>query len=331
MNRYLHFSLMLLLSPLVYLAVFQLATKPVTVGLTNDLMDWKLSYAHSVDGQKLVIAGGSNSFNSLRCSVLEDIIERPCVNTATQIHLGMDIILAHAKKAASPGDVVLAPLEIRLYHTDPIDFAEYGRAPFVVQYEPELIPELGLRRTLFGLFFFDLRYLAESLAEKIFYARGMRLSAANPSNLSPQGDLLNRTRKGAERFQESLAEANSSLSTMEEITGEGESLRDLQKFLAWAANHDVLVIGTLGVSFDSDPVDREKLDLIRNQFESSGQLFLDLSNLAQYPRTCFYNTNEHLHEECADQHSDILGRELAELLETQGWPGQQKKHVGDEP
>jgi hypothetical protein len=54
---------------------------------------------------------------------------------------------------------------------------------------------------------------------------------------------------------------------------------------------------------------------IRDVYRSSGQGFLILSTRSQYPRSCFFDSPEHLNEDCQIIHSTALGQALAACLD----------------
>lgn len=78
----------------------------------------KLKRAAGIDGQKIVIVGGSSAMFALRSPRLEEAYGRPVVNLGVNAGLTLPTVLEKAKPAIGRGDIVLLPLEYPMFTYD---------------------------------------------------------------------------------------------------------------------------------------------------------------------------------------------------------------------
>jgi len=78
----------------------------------------KLARAKAIAAPKLVIVGGSSAMFALRSPMLEEAYGRPVVNLGVNAGLMLPTVLDKAKPAIGRGDIVLMPLEYRLFNYD---------------------------------------------------------------------------------------------------------------------------------------------------------------------------------------------------------------------
>jgi hypothetical protein len=92
----------------------------------------------------------------------------------------------------------------------------------------------------------------------------------------------------------------------------GNGTGELRGFLAWAARHQVRVIGGLPVGFADSPLALGAAEAIRDVFTRGGAAFLALPN--RYPRRDFFDTQDHLHEAAQIAHAGIIAAALRPIL-----------------
>jgi hypothetical protein len=71
--------------------------------------------ARSIQGQKLIITSGSNSFFGIDSALIEKETGIPTVNLATHAGLSVDYLLNDAKKYLQRNDIIILPLELYYY------------------------------------------------------------------------------------------------------------------------------------------------------------------------------------------------------------------------
>lgn len=76
----------------------------------------KQKYALQILKRKILIVSGSNALFGIEAKQIESSTGISTVNLGVNAGLGVDYILAHAKKILNSGDIVLIPLEFPLYH-----------------------------------------------------------------------------------------------------------------------------------------------------------------------------------------------------------------------
>jgi len=92
------------------------------VGYNHIATQWIKSFYHhkteivqKIKEPKLLIASGSTSMFAFDSQRLSDQINMPVVNYGVAVGLGLKFILNKAKEQLKPGDIVLLPLEYKLY------------------------------------------------------------------------------------------------------------------------------------------------------------------------------------------------------------------------
>lgn len=74
--------------------------------------------ANSVEGEKFIIIGGSSSNLGFDSKCFEELAGKPAVNLAVSAGIPLRAYMKAAENCASPGDVILMPLEYGYYASD---------------------------------------------------------------------------------------------------------------------------------------------------------------------------------------------------------------------
>jgi len=299
-------AVVILASVALYLGLFAfIATKPMSIGFYYRLFESKATYADSINGPKILVMGGSNSFYSVRCEAIEAATNKPCVNLAVTVAFGRNIMLAQLKRLARRGDVILMPLEFRLYR-DVFDSSWFAiGAPYTFTFDRSIFVQLRPETQLHYAFSFDMRYLLASIVENVQWWSGAR-ARENFSFQTRQGD-----RKGHPRSVRTVLPKQESMAGgARELDLDGRLAQDYIAFFQWAGRAGVTVIGTFPASIDEIPISDAAVARLKDLYAKGGQRFETLRNRSQYPRDCFFDTAEHLVEECQVEHSRSLAREF---------------------
>ena len=295
--------------------------KPLSVGIFDRVYSQKRAYGQALDKPKIVLAAGSSGFYSDRCETIAEESGIPCVNLSIALALGRETILQQVKQVAEPGDIVLLPWEYRLYFLNAEDMRARISYPYIVRHEKSFLKGLGVRRSLDALFYFDLDYLFAALLETENYVGGKRHGFDKEGRMTLQGDYRGHTAEVAAKYREKVETAGSSAAETRRIAEMVEPPAGLMEFIKWANVNDITVYGLLSPSVDSGELSPEALDKMRAWFgmaEKGG--FLEFKGNLQYPYTCFFDSREHLQEECQIQHSRVIGKGLAEQVRFNSQP-----------
>jgi hypothetical protein len=104
----------------------------------------------------------------------------------------------------------------------------------------------------------------------------------------------------------------------------GDGTAEIRRFVAWARSAGIRVIGGLPTGFADVPIPAATLAAIRAVYLEPpgpagrvGSAFLTLPNHARYPRSSFFDTPDHLHEDAQRQHARLVADALvaARLLD----------------
>ncbi len=301
---------------LVYTFFFGvLIDKPLSVGIFDRVYSAKRAYGDAIKAPKIVVAGGSGPFFSVRCETIEKETGIPCVNISIAVALGRETILEQVKQVAKPGDTVLLPWEFRMYFLDADEMRARISFPYIIRHEKQLAPALGADHFLEALFYFDLKYLFNALAETSRYMGGHRHSFDKEGRLTPQGDYQGHTANAGEKFRDKIDDFHSSAEEMPKIAALETPPSRLMAFFKWAEARNIRVLGTLPSSFDTTAPDQKAIGKIQSWYATSDTAeFFVLDNLNQYSKGCFFDSREHLNEECQTIHSKKIAAALSSHL-----------------
>jgi hypothetical protein len=303
-----------LASLLIYGVVFGvLVHKPLTVGVIDDLLQFKEAYAARADAPKLIIFAGSNARFSHRCQTIEKLLAMPCVNFGVGRGIGLDYLFDRLEPLLKPGDIVYMPLEYEWYIDDKIAAMTGPDAELMFYDDKKKLLGFGGERALRAFFSFDLRYLVSALSEMALQAIGVQ-RRVGLATMTPQGDEFGHTPEEAAPYRAYLATASPYIPTAETLAASSYVEHQLAVFLAWAREHGIVVIGGLQTTFRDAPVTDETIAALRHIYEANGQRFLVLPSHSQYPRDCFFDTYAHLTEPCQIAHSTALAAALAPII-----------------
>lgn len=283
-----------------YLVAFVfLLSKPLTFGVVPEMVEYKRAYAAALPSPKLLVLGASNARYSHRCETIGPALGVPCANLGIAAGLSLDYLRAEFEPVIRPGDIVYMPLEYGWYRdwtVAPIEWAIWaGSNPRRLL----SLPPLDIMRALFQ---FDLKFALAALAETALARTGAR-TRRGLGTLTPQGDEAGHTAAKALAYRAAVAANPGEVPRLEDVRAAVDSPAELRRFLAWARSRDVRVIGGLPTTFDDLEVPDALVAHIRGAFEEAGHSFAMLPNRSLYPRSCFYDTHYHLHEDCQREHS----------------------------
>lgn len=265
----------------------------------------KSNLAHSINEPKLIVLSGSNSLFGMSCKTIQEDIQIPCVNAATNAGLGLDYILSFGRSLARPGDTFLLPLEYGMYqydgkHSDVL-------IDYIFARDPGYLNKIG----------FESRMRAIG---GISFSRLMRGTIYKVAKISPrkdgyQSDTLNEygdeTRNTVASITEAHRQKLNRLQPMEKINGSVDSshgMQSIRDFVRWCRDNNIQVLAswpsTVWFEAYNQPSRREYFKSIKNFYQS-----LDIPILGQpqdfmYDVSLFYDTAYHLNDRGMHQRTE---------------------------
>jgi hypothetical protein len=304
---------LLLASVALYVALFALVLdRPLSLGLLRRELDAKLAYAAALPAPKLLILAGSNAVFSHRCDIIGPMLGLPCVNGGIGIGIGLDYQFAHWKPLLKAGDIVYMPLELQQYTVTAAQARQGPDAAIMLRHDRGTLATLGVARWVAAAFSGTAE---DAVLGSIEEAAGLlRPSlAVLPTDLDAAGDGIGHSLRGAVASRAFLSHLHRVDPSPPAIMG-GYGRAELSVFLIWAAAHDVRVIGGWPTEFADVPTDARLPALLAGVYTSEGAAFLPLGTHGRYPRGDFFDSQDHLAEECQALHSIAVVRGLAPML-----------------
>ena len=296
-------------SMLLYLAVFSVVQRPLTVGEVARQLDTRLQFAQQLRSPKLVIFAGSNGRYSHHCATLAAPLGMPCVNASIGVGIGLDFQLDAWLDHLHAGDLFYMPLEYGQYRSTQADMQAGLQNALLVHHWPGRLWALPPERIVRALASFDVSSLIQGLAE-------MGLQAAG---VSRRGGSIGHTLQGDARAHELAAALpyaaflRSARAEPTSVPAQSHALAVLGRFLDAAQARGVRVVGGLPTVPDTVTVEPADVDALRRFYTRHGHGFLALPNLSRHPLGCFFDTLYHLVQECQQAHSAAVGQALRAL------------------
>jgi hypothetical protein len=294
-----------------------LLDRPLTLGVLRTRIEANLLRGQDIKTPKLVILAGSNGPYSHRCETIEPIIGRPCINAGVAVGVGLDYLFARWEPLLHPGDIVYLPLEEAQYVRSRAT-AELGPdAAIMLRHDRTTLWTLPLRRQIAALFAADLRAaimsvieIALALADDGFHDP----RAAVTGSYNAWGDHVGHTVALGTLNQSTLATiAPTHPSAVAISAGWGTAL--VTRFLRWGAQHGVRMIGGLPTGFVDSPIGDDSLEAIRAIYRDHDAGFLELANHSGYPRSAFFDTQDHLNETAQIEHAIAVADAMVSLMD----------------
>lgn len=305
--------LTVVLAFLSYFVSYQLISKPLTDGEVARLMTEKSSLLEKKTSPRLVILAGSNGRFSHSCAVMMTSVDRVCINASLMAGLGLDYVFHTYIPLLQSGDVVYIPYEYEQYAQNK-DLAFSGPENAILwRTDRATLIALGWERTLRASFYADGKYLLHGVVEMALNDRGFK-RRFDEASINSQGDQTGHTKNFGESYVEFLKAKKVIIPIIQPETSPTYSSRLIANFLKEAKAKNIKIIGGLPTTFSDVPIPTETREELKAFYIRNGQYFLELPNLSQYPRSCFFDMPYHLNQECQRVHSLQLADALKPYL-----------------
>jgi hypothetical protein len=261
---------------------------------------------------KLVILAGSNGPYSHSCAVIGSMLNLPCENAGIAVGIGLDDLFAIYGPKLHAGDIVYMPLETAQYIVTRSQNDAGPDGSILLQRNGAALRRFPPDRIVGALFSNSFLDLVESMVE-IPVAYFDIISASNliATEYNAVGDRVGTSLATAD--QSILSRALRKEPDAAEIdNGYGSDL--VRHFVATETQGSVAVIGGLPTDFETVPLPATTISAIRSIYIENGGRFAALGNLSRYPRSDFYDSEDHLAQPCQYKHSIAIAALLSEVL-----------------
>ena len=310
MRPLLVFAASMLASVLLYLGVFSVVQRSLTLDSMALLIENKLAHAQSLPAPRLLLLAGSNGRYSHRCQALQAATGWPCSNLSLAVGLGLDFQLQWIEPLLKAGDVLYLPLEYSQYAVSQDEMESGAENTLLVHHFQQTLWSLPAPRIARAYGSFDLPFLTHGLLEMALSRAGFQMRNGADA-LTPEGDARGHTAVAGLAYTAYLRSVKFDNTP---LPLQSHALEVVDAFLARAAQRSVRVIGGLPTTPDSAVLDDAGIQRLRNLFARHDHSFLVLPSRSQYPLSCFFDTLYHLNEPCQLQHSRAVGMALLPLL-----------------
>jgi hypothetical protein len=303
-------------SLVIYISAFAcLLDRPLTLGALRDRIEATIALARTIHQPKLVILAGSNAPYSHRCETIGPIVGRPCINGGVAVGVGLDYLFARWETLLHPGDIVYLPMEETQYARAESSSDLGPDASIMLRHDRATLLTMPLHRQIAALFAGDLRGVIMSLIETALLDSGFHdPRVAADGGFNRWGDHIGHTAALGAVNQSALAVIVPVHHTSAEVR-DGYGSFEITAFLRWARQHGVRAIGGLPTGFIDSPIAPSTIAAIQTVYRDQGADFLELPNHSGYPRTDFFDTQDHLDQEAQIIHSKAIGAALRPLMD----------------
>jgi hypothetical protein len=301
-------------SVLLYGLLFAfLLSRPLSLGTLRHTLGEKIAAAAAERPPRLIILAGSNALFSHSCAVIGLMLRLPCINGGVAVGLGLDYQFALWKPVLRPGDTLYMPMELQQYAVAAGPARMGPDAALMLQRDRGLLLAFGPARSLAALFSGTLPDAVEAVVETV--ALVLHPALANPAfgEMNAEGDGIGHDLAKATANRVFLALLHRPDPSPAAIH-HGYGALEIAAFLNWARAHGVRVIGGFPTEFADRPPDPALAPTLGALYAAHGAEFLDLAGEGRYPRSDFFDAQDHLVTECQMKHSIRLGLALAPLL-----------------
>ena len=302
-------TLAILLSLALYITVFTVVKRPLTVGGVDAALRSKTDYANSLPHPKFAIWAGSNGRYSHRCEAFTEVLLVPCVNLSIAVGVGIDFQLLNFEALLQAGDVLYVPLEYNQYRIERDEMESGAENITIAHHSATWLHVLGLRRIVRAWGSFDLPFLVHGTVEMALAGKGFK-QRGGKEGLTPQGDQTGHTASNGIAYRDFVARQVFDNRSLPE---QSRAFEVIEGFLDRMRIKGVTVVGGLPTTPNHVKLNDADIARLQTLFARHGQSFLVLGNRSQYPLSCFFDTLYHLNEDCQKAHSIRVAAALSQM------------------
>jgi hypothetical protein len=307
------------LSLAIYLVLFATVVDlPLSLGILRLELSQKTARLTDLPSPKLVILAGSNGPYSHSCVVLDAMLNMPCENAGIAVGIGLDDIFTRYEPHLRAGDVVYMPMELQQYTASASAYDAGVDGEFLLRHDRHVLEKLSLARVVGAGFCCTLADLTDALVE-------MPLSQARV--IQPERILSAAYDLQGDRIDNDLIDRDPALLTVEprkpppaKDVSKGYGAKLIAGFVRRESLKGVIVIGGMPVDYVTEKIPPDTMSAIAEIYTKNGGRFTVLPSHSHYPRTDFFNGEDHLAKPCQYLHSIWVSQRLEVLLRKPSTP-----------
>lgn len=309
----------LLLLSIIPLAILSLADLGPTTQSTENVRyiyffgKQKQKIADQTQGHRLILLGGSGAFYSVRAKALQSQFGIPVINNALHAGLNIKYLLHRARQSLRPGDTALLFIEYFLYsryepewvqadYFLPHDLPYFATQPL----DTEIVLISKLTPNEYGNRIYDAIF-GQPIEGKEILAR-----------LNDRGDLIDNQRASQKDFHKAALDRLLPMNNKKMFLRK-ENMDVIADFIHWCQRNRISVIVGYPAFMDfpayhsgiKEPAFFQSLE---SYYHSLGIPTLGKPSDFMFPKSMFFDTNYHLHDEGAAVMTDLVAQRLEPIL-----------------
>lgn len=269
-----------------------------------------------IDQPKLLVIGGSNALFGISCEQIQEQIQFPCVNGATQAGLGIKYMFDRAESWLHAGDMVLLTLEY--FHYRDGDLPNDMVIDYVFAHDADYLKRTDIKTKLQFVSGISFTRILRGLAAKVSPPQP-RSDGYQAETLNALGDETNnsedhRPPEGVSRIQAVSPLDASALKSAAHNSG----IQSIERFVAWCQENNVEVLATWPntIWFEeyAQPENQALFRDIESLYGRLGVPMLGQFSDFMFARSMFYDTGYHLHDRGVEVRTELLAQHLEPFI-----------------
>jgi hypothetical protein len=301
------------LSILLYVALFSFTfDRPLSLGLLRLEIQEKSSRLAILPSPKLVILAGSNGPYSHSCVVIGSMLHLPCENAGIAVGIGLDDLFVQYGPSLHQGDIVYMPMETAQYIVTRAQNNTSTDGAILLRHDRQTLGALGAGRVLGAVFSTSFLDFLDSLMEMpVAHFRLLSASTLIAAEYDAEGDRIGTSLAKADP---KLVQSSPRIEPSPDRIAGGFGAAEIRRFVANETRNGVEVIGGLPTQLRNSQFPLGTIAAIRSIYVSAGGRFITVNDLSRYPRSDFYDSEDHLAQPCQYKHSIAVAEALGHAM-----------------
>ena len=251
--------------------------------------------ARKIRGNKVAIVSGSNSLFGFDSSALEKSWRMSVINDAVHAGLGLPYILYRSKRILNRGDIVILPLEYRLYQKD--WKPELAYTDFVLSRDPDYFYNLPVADKLITISSVSIKRLFQGFKYYFYGDLKPTKGVYGVQNINDYGDQINLEPEGMSKSQ-FVALDHLSPDAIQDTDLSNHFIQHMDNYIAWAKRNGICLIAMPPNHLFFEQYRNEKylkyLSNIKGYYASRDVMFIGNPFDYMYEKKYYFNTAYHL-------------------------------------
>jgi hypothetical protein len=273
----------------------------------------KQKISDETPGHRLVLIGGSGTLYSVRANILESQLGLPVINNALHAGLGINYLLYRARKSLRSGDTAILFIEYPLYDSK-ISWAE---ADYVLPYDLSYFAAQRLKNKVEMV----KKLTSEEYLRRVYDAAFGEILDGNEilNRINGHGDLMSNLHYAQKDFHRLALDKLNPINVIVKKIVKKEEVSAITNFIRWCHERDITVIGGYPATLDfpiyhSDAKAQEFFQSLENYYHSFGVPTLGGPSDFMFPKSMFFDSHFHMHDEGAEVMTNLVALRLKLIL-----------------